>query len=392
VLQPPRAGAVRARGGPNAGWLPARVPSKAPAPPGRSPGNDQATGTARPSAVPVGAEHDPQEREADAVAEGVMAGWGTRGPAGLGAPVEAGRLGGAARRWLEPRLGADLGDVRIHTGHAAEASAAALGAAGYTLGNEIVLSSEAGEPASAAGMRVLAHELAHVAQHRRSPGRAVIRRTPASKVSCAPGPLHVPAATPFDVADPVAVITAAETEANRLLDAAIGSLDFTRNRILGGASVGWPTVPDSLGRALQILGLDPDREQFWRGSGQHTAELLLRRLRMVRPTIGGGGFFFRCLGPSRGKIGSCEGELCSGAGAVSCGGSFLIFLCVPFWEWNPAQQADAILHESFHNFAFFIQDRAREREGIAACYARFVETAAGLDDTSQRVDLCGDPA
>jgi Domain of unknown function (DUF4157) len=65
-----------------------------------------------------------------------------------------------ARSFFEPRFGQDFSSVRVHTGARAAASARAVGARGYTVGNDIVLAED--EPATQG--RVLAHELAHVIQ------------------------------------------------------------------------------------------------------------------------------------------------------------------------------------------------------------------------------------
>lgn len=222
-----------------------------------------------------------------------------------------------------------------------------------------------------------------------SPAVARLQRTPARKVSCAPGPLNVPGGP--TIADPVAVITAAEDRANEVLDAAIGELDFTIRQIADGAGVGWPTISDSLAHGLRIMGLDPDDPRVWSGRGIGSARLLLRRLRLIRGTIGTGSFFFTCIGPASGTIGRCSGTICGGGGAnaASCGGSFRINFCAPFWSATAENQAETLLHESCHNFADFIQDSGRE--GNAGCYSRFAQIVAGVDDAFQRADLCPDP-
>ncbi|MEW1905600.1 DUF4157 domain-containing protein [Streptomyces sp. NPDC086147] len=69
----------------------------------------------------------------------------------------------ATRTDMESRLGADFSDVRVHTGGAARASAAEVGARAYTSGNHVVLG-EGGHDA-----HTLAHELTHVIQQRRGP-------------------------------------------------------------------------------------------------------------------------------------------------------------------------------------------------------------------------------
>ncbi len=65
---------------------------------------------------------------------------------------------------MERAFGRDFGAVRVHSDASARASANALNATAWTLGSDIVL----GAPATAGpeNRRVLAHELAHVAQQR----------------------------------------------------------------------------------------------------------------------------------------------------------------------------------------------------------------------------------
>jgi hypothetical protein len=70
----------------------------------------------------------------------------------------------AARRFMEPRFGHDFSTVRVHTDAKAGASAQAISAAAYTVGNDLVFGPGRYEPASSAGRALLAHELAHVVQ------------------------------------------------------------------------------------------------------------------------------------------------------------------------------------------------------------------------------------
>ncbi|CAM5563172.1 eCIS core domain-containing protein [Streptomyces avidinii] len=72
-------------------------------------------------------------------------------------------LDGATRTEMEARLGADFSDVRIHTGEAARASAAEIGARAYTAGNHVVIGR------GGADRHTLAHELTHVIQQRQGP-------------------------------------------------------------------------------------------------------------------------------------------------------------------------------------------------------------------------------
>ncbi len=70
---------------------------------------------------------------------------------------------------MEAGLGADLSDVRIHTGAKAAQSAAAVSAQAYTVGNEIVFGPGSFAPGSPDGRHTLAHELIHVLQQRNGP-------------------------------------------------------------------------------------------------------------------------------------------------------------------------------------------------------------------------------
>ena len=82
---------------------------------------------------------------------------------GGGSPLEP-----AVRQRMESSFAADFSDVRIHAGGSAAASARAVDAHAYTVGNEIVLGDDhvQGAPGDE---RTLAHELTHVVQQRSGP-------------------------------------------------------------------------------------------------------------------------------------------------------------------------------------------------------------------------------
>jgi hypothetical protein len=65
---------------------------------------------------------------------------------------------------MESRFGHDFSQVRVYTDAPAARSAQALGARAYTYGRDLVFAPGAYEPHTAAGQRLLAHELAHVVQ------------------------------------------------------------------------------------------------------------------------------------------------------------------------------------------------------------------------------------
>ncbi|HEV2708090.1 MAG TPA: DUF4157 domain-containing protein [Pyrinomonadaceae bacterium] len=82
------------------------------------------------------------------------------------------------RQFFEPRLGQDLSGVRVHTDAAAADSARALHARAYTIGQDIVFGSNQYDPASSGGMRLLAHELVHVAQQTQTADTSTVSRAP----------------------------------------------------------------------------------------------------------------------------------------------------------------------------------------------------------------------
>jgi len=83
---------------------------------------------------------------------------------GGGEPLPA-----SVRTDMEERLGSDFSGVRVHTDGRAAASAAAVQARAYTVGDEVVFGSGGFDAGSPEGRRTLAHELTHVVQQRSGP-------------------------------------------------------------------------------------------------------------------------------------------------------------------------------------------------------------------------------
>ncbi|QLE75770.1 DUF4157 domain-containing protein [Streptomyces rectiverticillatus] len=97
------------------------------------------------------------------IPKGLVFAWPSVGRV-LGTPGKP--LANPVRRTVEARFAADFSRVRVHTDAAAARTAAGLGAAAYTLGEHIVFGPGQYRPGTAAGLRVLAHELTHVLQQR----------------------------------------------------------------------------------------------------------------------------------------------------------------------------------------------------------------------------------
>lgn len=101
------------------------------------------------------------------------------------------RSGGQAlpapdRDFFESRFGRDFGNVRVHTGADADASARSIRALAYTHRSDIVFRSGQYSPATPAGRRLLAHELTHVVQQGGGGSSPAIQRacSSADKSSC----------------------------------------------------------------------------------------------------------------------------------------------------------------------------------------------------------------
>ncbi|AGA89651.1 AMOP domain protein [Thioflavicoccus mobilis 8321] len=89
-------------------------------------------------------------------------------------------LPGPARRQFEAHWGHDLSRVRIHADAKATSSARELGAAAYTVGRNIVFDKRFYNPSTAAGERILAHELAHAVADRMAEPAPTLRLGAAS--------------------------------------------------------------------------------------------------------------------------------------------------------------------------------------------------------------------
>jgi hypothetical protein len=87
-----------------------------------------------------------------------------------GQPLDA-----PTREFMEPRFGHDFGHVRIHADSRASASAYAVNALAYTVGQQLVFGRGAYVPKTDSGRKLLAHELTHVVQQRASGSTAAQR-------------------------------------------------------------------------------------------------------------------------------------------------------------------------------------------------------------------------
>src|SRR5262245_28218734 len=84
-------------------------------------------------------------------------------PKGAGAPLPA-----PVRAKMEPKLGADLSNVRLHTGSESADAAKGFGARAFTIGEDVHFNAGEFNPGSKEGDKLLAHELTHVVQGQKS--------------------------------------------------------------------------------------------------------------------------------------------------------------------------------------------------------------------------------
>lgn len=96
-------------------------------------------------------------------------------------------LDARTRAYFEPRFGRDFSGVRVHVGERAAGSASGLGANAFTVGQHIVFGQSRFDPVRPAGLRLIAHELAHTVQQRGSgveaPGKAELRESEADEAA-----------------------------------------------------------------------------------------------------------------------------------------------------------------------------------------------------------------
>ncbi len=156
----------------------------------------------------------------------------------------------ALRHDMEQRFGLDFSRVRIHTSEAAQRSARQIDALAYTHGRDIVFGRGWFAPQTRDGQRLLAHELAHVAQQQSA--------SPADGAAGAP----VVARAPGDGAGkPPFRITGADMEHLQQTTRSLMNLvdDATRARILDNDTVAVGLAVDADGDATLVYTVAQNR-------------------------------------------------------------------------------------------------------------------------------------
>ncbi|MCX5559335.1 DUF4157 domain-containing protein [Streptomyces sp. NBC_00038] len=203
-----------------------RVPR--PQPPRRSALQDSA-GLNEAAQQPAWSQHSPAQVKVHSPAA-------SPGPATVPVTSAGSPLDGAVRRNLEAGFGADLSSVRIHTDDQAQAETRDLDARAFANGEHLNFAAGRYAPGRPDGIRLLAHELAHVLQARAS------HEWPT-------GPLANPI--------PQVSRTAAEAQADRMADSVLAGAVISEAPLpvtgirLNDAQPGEFTVEDEM---LAVLG------------------------------------------------------------------------------------------------------------------------------------------
>lgn len=384
-----------------------------------------------PGRLTVGAANDPLEHEADAAADRVMrmplgapAALSTDGAqvrrkcaaceeeddkatlqrkadagAGAGAsaapPIvnealsEAGQpLDAKARAFYEPRFGRDFSGVRVHTGARAAQSAEAIGARAYTYGEHIVFAS--GAPAHRSGDRLLAHELAHVAQQT----RGAVRRAPdAPEPQPAIGsqpdadPLQKPQPLPKPNAAPgcdVACGDSCKTDTVEMCPDATAKAVFAA----------WTTASTNLAHAIDELGKSPLsaaaqkslKDNFNWSAGDSPADMVDQVVAKLNAASGkmSDNLCLKCTPPpctADAQIYQARGQRCLDSNCFR--------ICEPVFMKPDYPKGHALTHELFHRVVTNKQgDRYRGTAGYPPKPADALETpdsyASLIDDLAAK--------
>ncbi len=182
-------------------------------------------------------------------------------------------LGTADRAFFEPRFGRDFSAVRVHDDDAAARSARSIGARAWTVGSRIAFAQGAFVPGEATGRRLLAHELAHVAQQGAAP--ETVRRDISGQPAPAE-PLPAQAATP----PPQAEAQGAEA-ATCLVHFVQGRAEFTDAREFAACSASIKAfLAGDASRTVELSGFASEE-----GDAQFNADLAQRRADTVKALL-----------------------------------------------------------------------------------------------------------
>ena len=301
----------------------------------------------------MGVSNDPLEREADRVAEQVLA--APSNPAFSGTPPHIQRLTGQAtgqtdttpasvdrilanpgrplgpalRQDMEQRFGHDFSRVRVHSGAASEKSARDVNAHAYTAGHDIVFGAGRFSPGTHEGRRLLAHELTHVIQQGDS-GSSNVTRVIHRKTDPKDATYKDCTEATTTITSPQGALAPALARARAFVDGAICVLD----RDPAGES------KDSSYRIAQERHfLGPTKAQ--RAGLKNNFQAILEKLTPQN---------VRCAAADADQTYCASSPDASHMAAFMRGGES--FLCYNFWALNRNCKALTLVHEAAHAAGF----------------------------------------
>ena len=275
----------------------------------------------------------------------------------------------------------DFSEVRVHTNAQAAESARMINAMAYTVGKNIVFGAGQYVPNSPQGKRLLAHELAHVAQQE---GATAIRQIQRKVVD---DNAHVTCRTTRPGA--VAGLTSAEADAIAL---AQGAAQEIRSRLAlhslipaVGESPGLRTFRDLLWRRFHF-----DYNQPWVRNTM--LPILARRFDLVADWIGRLNHRYVCGAAGVEPPGDCTTRAGQG-NAWTATGVNRTQLCEGFWTRPADDLAETILHEWFHfGFEWLGDCEQRHNQNNTKCYDMFAAELAGTATAANYAACCAPPA
>lgn len=302
-----------------------------------------------------------------------------------GKPLDA-----STKAFMEQRFGHDFSDVQVHDDSLAHHSSASINALAYTHKNHIAFAPGQYQPQTDEGKQLLAHELTHVIQQRKTPTQ--IQRKVDDRSSCKAS--VDPGAPP----QPLTFITLADMLAGSHLSFAIVSLQLdlmssSKNGVLAGSA--FDAYRKRFGDPQPVKGGFKNRfdgsTHVTLGAAQE-AEInsLIARLKSVQRLLDSG-ITYRCIGKGTWKVnedftfGKCKDDTVLKAPIASISA---IAICPLFWQ-NAGRddQGASIIHELFHiRFQYPDHDTkpaqtAAQRLSEPQCYAGFVADVNNVNST-----------
>ncbi|MCP1375230.1 eCIS core domain-containing protein [Dyella lutea] len=328
---------------------------------------------------------------------------------------------------MESRFGRDFSHVRVHTDSTAAASAQAVNAEAYTDGRDIVFAPGNYAPQTPSGLRLLAHEMAHVVQAAsglksrdalsqpgdplevaadaaadavmegrrvsmaaRAGGHSggIMRRVAARSTHCAANTHGAPA-------DPLAELTDNDAKAmdfaTRLAHALAADAQTARSGIPAAPSTTFQSyrthfgLPAAQGRGFlnRLTGVVRPTQGVAMGE---ELGILSRRFALVA-RLYSQPMNYVCVDRAGVRFGGCESGACTGRNggdAWSCAGSGVVFLCPSFWSaYDSDGRAGILMHEALHVNFEGVGDETLRGPGrnfkIAGCYEAISNEVLGIN-------------